>query len=117
MLLKIKLIITTALIVSSTQGLAQQSLSQDKVDEILQEMSADIETKKISVDLAEKQLKNVLLLESSDPSRSCLYIIMDSYLKHKGIFEAAVKKFSTREQNTLNQLLQLIENLNKNGNG
>lgn len=111
------MIIFILIAVSITHAFSKTPASFEQVDKILHEMSIDVDTKTLNPDLAEKQLKNVLILEESDPSRSCLYIIMNSYLKNKDIYKKAIERFNRKDQKTLKELMKLIEDFDRNGNG
>lgn len=94
-------------------------LTEDEIKTMVIQMSHFSEKRLDKKDIPEitLQLKNVLILEKNDPSRTGLFELKKSYPQNKELYKKALKSFTPSEQKTLTYLLKLVENLARNGNG
>lgn len=95
-------------------------MSEKEVNKMVNDMSDFSEKHKLSeTDLPEitKQLKNILILEKVDDTRSGPFELTESYTKNKTLYQKALKTFKKSEQKELQKILDMVEDLEKNGNG
>ncbi len=64
-----------------------------------------------------KALKNVLELENIDPSRDGVAGLTDSYINNKKLYDSTLTEFKPTEQKVLKELLQMVEDKEKEGDG
>lgn len=62
-------------------------------------------------------LKNLVLIDSLDRSRSAVQMLAPSYSKNKGIYQYALKKLSESEKKIVLEYFQMLERLNSSGQG
>ena len=93
--------------------------TENEIRDMVVSMS-DFSEKKLTVrDLPEitRQLKNIIILENLDMTRSGPFELKKSYPRYKALYKKSIETFSIDDQKTLIEVLNLVEALAKNGNG
>jgi len=103
----------------SVQMASATNLTDGEITSMVISMSNFSEKSLTKNDIPEitQQLKNILILEDNDPTRSGPFELKKSYPKNKALYRTAMKNFTPQEQQALMEVLNLVEALARNGNG
>ena len=96
------------------------ALANKEISSLIVSMSNFSEKEYLSEkDLPElkQQLKNILILEKRDETHEGPFELTSSYPQNKALYQKAIKSFKKDEQKTLQNILKIVEDLAKNGNG
>lgn len=73
---------------------------------------------KKDLELIKSALRTLLDLEKTDPSRTGVAMLSDSYSKHTQLYHKAAKAIETKKnKKALKEILQVMKSLSENGNG
>lgn len=111
---------TLLLIAMTLLSLQSFAITEKEISNMIISMADFSEKEKLTeTDMPEliRQLQNVIILEKYDESHEGPFELTSSYPQNKALYQKAIKYFKPRDQKTLQDILKIVENIAKNGNG
>lgn len=96
------------------------ALSNKEISQMIVSMSDFSEKEKLTEkDFPEltRQLQNIIILEKYDETHEGPFELTSSYPQNKALYQKAIKTFKKEEQKVLQNILKIVENIARNGNG
>lgn len=109
------LLITLALFTLQSFALTNKEISRMIVS--MSDFSEKEKLTKDDIPELTRQLQNVILLEKYDESHEGPFELTSSYPQNKVLYQKVIRTFKQDDQKVLQNILKIVENIAKNGNG